>query len=104
MRILPKEVSRFDIPHCRMVYMPLIRPILANDIKRLEAEFTHHYKPSSVVSYVSICNKVGEERLVSEEEKAHWGPHWTAVNIEFEAKLVANPHLRFLCGRMFFYL
>jgi hypothetical protein len=75
MRILPKEVSRFDIPLCRMVYMPLVRPTLANDIKRLEAEFTHGYRPGSAVFYVSICNKVGEERLVSEEEKAHWGPH-----------------------------
>jgi hypothetical protein len=102
MRILPKEVSRFDIPLCRMVYMPLIRPTLANDIKRLEAEFIHGYKPGSTVFYVSICNEVGEERLVSEEEKAHWGPHWTTVNIEFEAKLASNPHLRFICGRMFF--
>jgi hypothetical protein len=102
MRILPKEVSRFEIPLCRMVYMPLVRPTLANDIKRLEAEFTHGYRPGSAVFYVSICNEVGEERLVSEEEKAHWGPHWTAVNIEFEAKLASNPHLRFLCGRMFF--
>jgi hypothetical protein len=102
MRILSKEVSRFDIPLCRMVYMPLVRPTLANDIKRLEAEFTHGYRPGSALFYVSICNEVGEERLVSEEEKAHWGPHWTAVNIEFEAKLASNPHLRFLCGRMFF--
>jgi hypothetical protein len=53
------------------VYMPLVRPTLANDIKRLEAEFTHGYKPGSAVFYVSICNEVGEERLVSEEEKAH---------------------------------
>jgi hypothetical protein len=49
MRILPKEVSRFDIPLCRMVYMPLVRPTLANDIKRLEAEFTHGYRPGSPV-------------------------------------------------------
>jgi hypothetical protein len=41
MRILPKEVSKLDIPLCRMVYMPLVRPTLAYDIKRLEAEFTH---------------------------------------------------------------
>jgi hypothetical protein len=48
------------------------------------------------------CSMSPSEHLVSEEEKAHWGPHWTAVNIEFEAKLASNPHLRFLCGRMFF--
>jgi hypothetical protein len=33
MRISSKEISRFDIPLCQMVYMPLVRPILANDIK-----------------------------------------------------------------------
>jgi hypothetical protein len=43
MRILPKEVSKLDIPLCRMVYMPLVRPTLAYDIKRLEAEFIHGY-------------------------------------------------------------
>ena len=38
MWIFPKDVSRFDIPLCRMLYMPLVRPILAIDIKRLETE------------------------------------------------------------------
>lgn len=40
MWIIPKEVSRFDIPLCRMVYMLLVRPILNINIKRLEVEFT----------------------------------------------------------------
>jgi hypothetical protein len=38
MRLSSKEASRFDIPLCRMIYMPLVRPTLAHDIKRLEAE------------------------------------------------------------------
>jgi hypothetical protein len=54
MRILPKEVSRFDIPLRRMVYMPLVHPTLANDIKRLEAEFIHGYRLGALVFYVSI--------------------------------------------------
>jgi hypothetical protein len=62
MRILPKEVSRFEIPLYRMVYMPLVRPTLAHDIKRLEAEFTHGYRPGAPEFYVSISNKYGEER------------------------------------------
>jgi hypothetical protein len=41
MRISPKEASRFDIPSCQMVYMPLIHPTLAYDIKKLEAKFIH---------------------------------------------------------------
>jgi hypothetical protein len=102
MRISPKDASRFDIPLCRMVYMPLVRPTLNIDIKRLEADFTHGYRPGAPVFYVSICNEKGEERTVMEEDTSHWGPHWTSANEEFEAKLALNPHLQFLSGRMFF--
>ena len=35
------------------------------------------------------------------EDNRNWGPHWTSVNEEFEAKLDSNPHLKFLYGRMF---
>jgi hypothetical protein len=70
MRILPKEVSRFDIPLCRMVQMPLVLPTLANDIKRLEAEFTHGYRHGAPMFYVSICNEHGEEQAVKDEEWA----------------------------------
>jgi hypothetical protein len=62
MRISPMEESRFHIPLCRMVYMPLVCPTLTNDIKRLEVEFTHGYRPGSPVFYVSICNDKGEFR------------------------------------------
>jgi hypothetical protein len=53
MRISPMEESRFHIPLCRMVYMPLVRPTLAIDIKRLEAEFTHGYRPGAGLSYMT---------------------------------------------------
>jgi hypothetical protein len=75
MRILPKEVSRLDIPLCRIVYMLLVRPTLAYDIKRLEAKFTHGYCPGAPVFYVSICNENGEERFVKDEDISGWGPH-----------------------------
>ena len=45
MRISPKDTSRFNIPLCRMVYMPLVRPTLVYDVKKLEAEFTYRYHP-----------------------------------------------------------
>jgi hypothetical protein len=85
-----------------MVYMPLVHPTLANDIKRLEVEFTHGYQPGALVFYVSIYNDKEEERSVKDEDTSKWGPHWTSINEEFEAKLASNPHLRFLCGCMFF--
>jgi hypothetical protein len=68
MRMLSKEASRFDIPLCRMVYMSLVRPTLAHDIKRLEAEFTHGYRPGALVFYVSITNEHREERFVKDED------------------------------------
>ena len=75
MRISPKNASRFDIPLCRMLYMPLVRPTLATDIKKLETEFTYGYHPSAPVFYVSICNEKGEERSMTDEDKSNWGPH-----------------------------
>ena len=73
MRIFPKDASRFDILLCKMVYMPLVRPTLAYDVKKLEAEFTHGYCLGTPVFYVSIYNKHGEERLVTDEDKSTWG-------------------------------
>jgi hypothetical protein len=75
MRMLPNEASRFDIPLCRMVYMALVRPTLAHDIKRLEAKFTHGYRPSAPVFYVSITNEHGEERFVKDVDTSKWDPH-----------------------------
>jgi hypothetical protein len=75
MRILPKEVSKFDIPLCRMVYMPLLHPTLAHDIKRLEVEFIYGYWPVVPVFYVSITNKLGDERFVKDVDTSNWGPH-----------------------------
>lgn len=102
MRILPKEVSKFDIPLCRMIYMPLARSTLGIDIKRLEAEFTHEYWPEAPVFYISIYNKKEEERSKKDEDTSNWSHHWTSVNVEFDAKLTLNPHLKFLSSCMFF--
>jgi hypothetical protein len=102
MKISPKEATRFDIPLCWMVYMPLVWSTLINDIKRLEAEFIHKDWPGALLFYVSICNKHGEERSVSDVDRRSWGPHKAAANSEFKAKLAANPHLKFLSDRMFF--
>jgi hypothetical protein len=66
-----KEESQFHIPLCRMVFMPLVHPTLANDIKRLEVEFTHGYQPRAPVFYVSICNDKEEERFVKDEDTSN---------------------------------
>jgi hypothetical protein len=96
MWIIPKEASRFDIPLCRMIYMPLVRPTLASDIKRLEAEFAHGYRAGASVFYVSICNERGEERSVSSEDTKGWNEHWRNENSLFEFQLLNSPHLKHL--------
>ena len=101
-RLLPKEAFRFDIPLCRIIYMPLVRPTFVHDIKRLEAEFTHGYRPEASVFYVSTTNENGDERLMKDVDTSNQGLHWTSINDEFEAKLALNPHLKFLCSHMFF--
>ena len=75
MRIFPKDASRFDIRLWQMVYMPLVCPTLANNMKKLEAEFTHGYCLGAREFYVSIYNEKGEERSMMEEDTSHWGPH-----------------------------
>jgi hypothetical protein len=59
------------------VYMTLVRPILANNIKRLEVEFSYGYRPGPPMFYVSICNDKGEEWSVNvkDVDTSNWGPH-----------------------------
>jgi hypothetical protein len=102
MRINPKEASKFDIPLCQKIYMPLVRPTLDSDIKRLEAEFSHGYRHGASVFYVTLCNERGEERSVSESEMRNWDLLWIEVNKYFEDQLRANKHMQHLQGRMFF--
>ena len=102
MWISPKEASRFDIPLCRMIYMPLVWPTLASDIKHLEAEFAHGYHVGVSVFYVSICNERGEERSVTMEDTMGWNEHWRNENSLFELRLGNSPHLKHLQGKMFF--
>ena len=74
MHIFPKEASRFDIQLCRMVYMPLVRPTLTSDIKRLKAEFAHGYRHGASVFHETLCNEHGEEMVITDEVKKNWDP------------------------------
>jgi hypothetical protein len=58
-----------------MVYMLLVRPTLVHDIKRLEIEFTHGYRPGASVVYVSIYNEHRDERFVKDVDTSNWSPH-----------------------------
>lgn len=102
MRISPKEESRFFIPLCRMIPMPIVRPSLESDIKRLEAAFTHGYRPGSSAFYVSICDEKGVIHKLSPEDKDHMSPLWKHESNQFDERLQENENLKHLVGRMFF--
>ena len=102
MRISPKDESRFTIPLCRLIPMPIVRPSLDSDVKRLEAKFTHGYRPGSSVFYVSICNERGGVQNISEVDKNHMSLLWKLESDRFDERLLQNKHLQHLVGRMFF--
>ncbi len=41
LRFQPISSSRFSIPLCRMLPMPMVRPTLSSDLAKLEQEFVH---------------------------------------------------------------
>jgi hypothetical protein len=48
--------------------MPLVRPTLLSDVKRLEAEFSHAYRPGANIFYVSLCDENGKKRTVTAKD------------------------------------
>ena len=59
MRLLPKKASKFDILLYQMIYIPLILPTFIHGIKKLEAEFTHGYRPETFMFSMSTTNENG---------------------------------------------
>jgi hypothetical protein len=82
MCITPCDFSKFHIPLCCMVYMPLVRPTIDSDIKTLEAKFIHGYQSEAICFYVSSINEKGEEMSVSDDEKVNW-VHFGTTNSSF---------------------
>jgi hypothetical protein len=102
MRMRPVPKSRMRIPLCRMVYMPMVRPTLDSDLKKLEQEFVHGYREGFCVFYVFLMNESGEERFVSEEDKRAWGPLWDQQSEAFNLFVESDPQLAHLKNCMFY--
>ena len=102
LRFQPLTSSRFSIPLCRMLAMPMVRPTLASDLAKLEQEFVHGYREGASVFYVTATNEEGKTQEVNEAYKASWGPLWNAKNDVFNAFLLSDPHLARFTNSMFF--
>jgi hypothetical protein len=75
LRLKPSSLSRMQVPLCRMVPMPIVRPTLSSDLASLEDEFVHGYWEGAAVFYLSITNEGGQIEKVTDEDLASWGPY-----------------------------
>ena len=102
LRFQPILVSRFSIPLCRLVAMPLVRPTLQNDLDKLEQEFVHGYRDGVAVFYVTLTDEHGSTQEVTSVVKENWGSIWNAQNEEFNRYLLSVPELSHMKNLMFF--
>lgn len=66
LRFQPLSASRFSIPLCRMMAMPMLRPTLQSDLAKLEQEFVHGYRDGASVFYVSVTDEDGKMMEVTD--------------------------------------
>ena len=80
----PISLFRMPIPLCRLVAMPIVRPILPSDLASLEDTFVHGYWEEAAVFYLSTTNEDGLVDKVSDNDLQSSGPLWCAINNFFE--------------------
>jgi len=102
LRMQPASKFRLHIPLCRLVGMPLVRPTMRSDVKRLEADFVHGYRDGDRVFYVSLANDSGIEKVVTAADEDAWGPLWQLEHENFEDKVKGDSTLDLLSGHMFY--
>ena len=102
LRVQPLSSSRFNIPLCRLLAMPMVRPTLPADLAKLEQEFVHGYREGASVFYVTITDEEGRTHEVNEADKASWDPIWNAKNEAFNDFLLSIPELASFTNLMFF--
>jgi hypothetical protein len=102
LRLQPLNISRHNIPLCRLVVMPMVRPTLQCDLVKLEQEFVHGYSEGACVFYVSLINEQGIGEHVTSEHRSDWGPIWESESDKFDEYLDSQDSLLFMKDKMFF--
>jgi hypothetical protein len=60
MRFQPRAKSKINIPLCRMISLPVVRPFLKNDVLNLASHFVSYgYLEGNGVFYVSLEDNEG---------------------------------------------
>ena len=101
LRFQPISSSRFSIPLCRLLAMPMVRPTLASNLAKLEQEFVHGYRAGASIFCATTTNEDGQTQEVIEVDKAYWGPIWNVKNDVFNTFLLSDPHLARFTNLMF---
>jgi hypothetical protein len=71
----PHSKTRFGIPLCRIVSMPIMHPTLLVDIRKMEESFRMWYREGDKVCYMSTTLNLGEEIQVTKEIEKGWDQH-----------------------------
>ena len=71
MQMGPVSKYRMQIPLCKMVYMPMVRPTLESDLKKLKQEFVHGYREGSCVFYVALRMNLVKNALLLKRTSVH---------------------------------
>ena len=93
--------SRVLVPFCHLIRLPFIRPILEQDVKKLEAEFVHGYRSGDRPLYVSIFNDVSLEVDVSPQVVSTWNTDSHNDRTKFDNFVERDSKLQILHDKMF---
>ena len=102
LHIKPEEKSRLKIPLCQLQALPLVRPINEVDVQCLENKFVNGYRDGDRVLYVALYNNRKDSLDISHDIMASWDDHWKAASNHFDARLLADPDLAPMIGKMFY--
>jgi hypothetical protein len=93
--------SRFFIPLCRLLSMPLVRPTFMSDVLKLEQGFIYGYRSGSAVFYILVVNNLMETKDVTSEMTNSWNIYWKNASAKFDEFLKEDDVLCKFMGKMF---
>lgn len=99
---IPIAKSRMNIPLCRLICCPLVRPIIEQDVQKLENEFVKGYRDGDRVMYVSLYDMKDDASIVTEQDEFCSNHLWKGANDRFEATLLADPNLHQFRNKYFY--
>jgi len=98
----PSAKGRLNIPLCRMMSLPVVRPFLKNDVLTLASHFTKcGYMEGNGFFYVAVEDNSGFTTDVTAAIFDKWSPEWKKRNEDFEETLLADDDLKAFSNKMF---